>query len=82
MGIVTSGSSLGGVLHPIMLNKLFHGSIGFHTGVRISAAFLLTLLVIASLLMRTKVNSKNPVNVSLRLRSFGRDPPYVFMTAG
>lgn len=39
MGIVTSGSSCGGIVFPIMLNKIFERS-GFAWGVR-AAAFLI-----------------------------------------
>jgi MFS family permease len=48
MGIVATGGSIGGIIHPIMLNQLFEGKIGFHNGVRISAAFNGALLLIAN----------------------------------
>ncbi|KAG6847634.1 hypothetical protein H0H93_006904 [Arthromyces matolae] len=46
MGIASTGSALGGALHPIMLNKLFYGRAGFHGGVRASAGMCLALYVI------------------------------------
>ncbi|CAA7270046.1 unnamed protein product [Cyclocybe aegerita] len=53
VGIVSSGSALGAVLHPIMLNKLFNSPhVGFHTGIRISAALNILLLVIAYAVMK------------------------------
>ncbi len=42
-----------GLVHPIMLNNLLHGRLGFAWGVRISALFNLVLLIIANLLMTT-----------------------------
>lgn len=47
MSIVASGSSLGGTLHPIMLNILFNGHVGFHNGVRASAGLIGGCLVLA-----------------------------------
>ncbi|OBZ76896.1 Riboflavin transporter MCH5 [Grifola frondosa] len=54
MGIVLSGSSFGGIVLPIMLNKLLHSSAGFAWGVRASAFLILGLLTIANLCMRTR----------------------------
>ncbi|KAH8115033.1 MFS general substrate transporter [Phellopilus nigrolimitatus] len=53
MGIAVAGSSLGGLLHPIMLNNLFHGHAGFARGVRASAGLIAGMQAIAVLLMRT-----------------------------
>ncbi|RDB17216.1 Riboflavin transporter MCH5 [Hypsizygus marmoreus] len=53
MGIVITGSSIGGIIFPIMLNQLFKGSIGFQWGVRASAFMCLGLLVFANALMTT-----------------------------
>ncbi|THU89177.1 MFS general substrate transporter [Dendrothele bispora CBS 962.96] len=47
MGIVASGAAVGGIIHPIMLNQLFEGRVGFHNGVRVSAAMNGMLLIIA-----------------------------------
>lgn len=54
MGIVASGSSLGGILHPIMLNNFFNGSLGFGGGVRVSASMMAGMQLIALCLMRSK----------------------------
>lgn len=51
MGIVASGAAVGGIIHPIMLNQLFNGSVGFHNGVRTSAAMNGFLLIVANVLM-------------------------------
>lgn len=41
-------------MYPIMLNNLFHSSVGFAWGVRASAFLTLGVLVAANLLMSTK----------------------------
>ena len=54
MMLVASGSSMGGVVHPIMLNNLFSNpNVGFATGVRASAGMLAGMLIIALACMRT-----------------------------
>lgn len=82
MGIVASGSSLGGVIHPIMLNKLFNGSLGFHWGVRISAFFNLGLLVLANLMMTTRLapQRKTLSGQIAHWRGFFRDGIYILAT--
>lgn len=59
MGIAVAGSSIGGLVHPILLNSLFHQSAedpqnAFARGVRASAGLVAGLQLIAVLLMRTK----------------------------
>ncbi|KAF5384257.1 hypothetical protein D9615_003436 [Tricholomella constricta] len=80
MGIVAVGAALGAVLHPIMLNRLFHGPIGFHNGVRISAALNAVLLGIANAMMRTRLPPKK-TGPAIPLVGFLRDPPYIFVLA-
>lgn len=55
MGIVVSGGSLGAIFHPIMLNNLIHGSAGYANAVRASAGLVTGCLVVAPLLMRTRL---------------------------
>lgn len=82
--IILQGSALGGALQSIMLNKLFHGPVGFHAGVRANAALNFGLLAIALLLMKPKPNTVSRKQGSLRreLFVFMSDPPYVFMVMG
>jgi MFS family permease len=54
VGIAVSGSSLGGVCFPIMLRRLF-SSVGFGWGVRAVAFLILGCLVIANLLIRSRL---------------------------
>jgi len=59
MGIVASGAAVGGIIHPIMLNQLFNGKVGFHNGVRISAGMNGVLLVIANIIALQKGAGSN-----------------------
>jgi len=54
MGIMVSGSSLGGVCFPIMLRRLFD-SIGFGWAVRAVGFLIFGLLVIANFLVRSRL---------------------------
>jgi len=54
MGIMVSGSSLGGVCFPIMLDRLFR-SVGFGWGVRAAGFLILGLLVIANFLLKSRL---------------------------
>jgi MFS family permease len=77
LGIAASGSSLGGIIHPIMLNRLFHGSVGFPKGVRASAAFTFSLLIVSMILMRPRLPPAKTRSLLPKLQAFIRDPPYV-----
>ncbi|TDL20275.1 MFS general substrate transporter [Rickenella mellea] len=82
VGIVASGSSIGGLVHPIMLNNLFHGNAGFANGVRTSAGMTLGLLIIAGALMRTRLPPKPTDALLPALRKFSKDIPYVSAVLG
>ncbi|PPR01202.1 hypothetical protein CVT26_016083 [Gymnopilus dilepis] len=58
MGFVVAGSSLGGVIYPVLLNNIFQRSSGFAWGVRGVAFMDLGFLVIANLIMRTRLPPK------------------------
>ncbi|KAJ7581258.1 major facilitator superfamily domain-containing protein [Mycena floridula] len=81
MGIVISGASLGGTVHPPMLNKLFFGPVGFHNGVRASAALLTGLLFIGNLLVHTRYPPRRMAK-AVSIISFAKDIPYVFTILG
>ncbi|GAA5830638.1 hypothetical protein JCM11251_002545 [Rhodosporidiobolus azoricus] len=60
MGIVASGTSLGGIAFPIMLNKLIaNPSIGFASAVRYSGAAIAACLFLANLLVSTNPARKD-----------------------
>ncbi|KAF8162173.1 major facilitator superfamily domain-containing protein [Mycena galopus ATCC 62051] len=83
MSIVASGSSLGAVIHPIMLNNTLHSSLGFGTAVRASAGLISGLLLIACLIMRPRLPpTQNAPQLSQSLRRIGHDMPYILATLG
>jgi len=56
-GVMASGSSLGGVIYPIMVTKLIP-EIGFPWTMRAAAFMILGMLVIASLTVKSRLNPK------------------------
>jgi hypothetical protein len=83
LSLVASGTPLGGVIHPIMLNHLLNGPLGFSKGVLTSAGFITALLLIACLSMRTRV-LPTPSGASYRAaaRKCSRDVPFILMGVG
>jgi hypothetical protein len=83
MAIVAAGSSFGSVVHPIMLNLTINGSLGFTNGVRASAGMISGLLLIACLLMRTRIPpSQNSTSLTKSLKKFCKDRAYVSTVTG
>ncbi|KAG0698063.1 major facilitator superfamily domain-containing protein [Suillus ampliporus] len=84
MSLVVSGSPLGAIIHPIMLNHLLNGTVGFARGVRTSAGFVSVLLLIACLSMRTRALSTSTPTASYSAvaQKCSRDLPFILMTAG
>ncbi|KAJ7626797.1 major facilitator superfamily domain-containing protein [Roridomyces roridus] len=82
MSIVAAGSSLGAVVHPIMLNNTLRSHLGFGNAVRASAGLVGGMLTIACLLMHPRLP---PPTTHLpfwkSIRRFVRDPPYVLVVA-
>ncbi|KAF8126680.1 MFS general substrate transporter [Mycena galopus ATCC 62051] len=82
MTIVASGSSLGAIVHPIMLNNTFR-SLGFGNAVRASAGMMSCLLLISCLLMRPRLPpSTRNAPFWQSLPRFARDTPYVLTVLG
>ena len=80
---VIQGSAVGGAIHPIMLNKWFHGSLGFQSGVRTSAGLLAGLLTISIILMKPRYPpAKTPDSMLKNFKRFLKDVPYVIMILG
>ncbi|KAG2039282.1 MFS general substrate transporter [Suillus americanus] len=83
MTFVATGSSLGAIIHPIMLNNLINGPLGFANGVRASAGLISSFLLIACLCMRTRLDlPTTPVNYIAVARKSIRDVPFVLLMAG
>ncbi|KAK4056865.1 hypothetical protein OIO90_002115 [Microbotryomycetes sp. JL221] len=64
MGIAMAGSSLGGIIFPIMLNQLFP-RVGFGSSVRASAYLVLGLFIIAILIMKPRYPAKPETSSAL-----------------
>ena len=92
MGIVATGASVGGIIHPSMLNQLFEGSLGFHNGVRVSAAMNGFLLIIANIISlqpgtgtqkkEKKEGEDNSNSQGKKFWLFFKEPAYATAVAG
>jgi len=72
------GSSLGATVHPIMLNNLINGPLGFANGVRASAGLITGCTVLICALMRTRLPpSSNADSYAKVLRHSSRDAAYL-----
>lgn len=78
MTFASSGVYLGAVVHPIMLNNLINGQLGFANGVRASAALISGLLLVACLLMRTRLPpSESHANFLITTKKCSRDSAFI-----
>ncbi|VDB94433.1 unnamed protein product [Peniophora sp. CBMAI 1063] len=80
VGLVNAGSSAGGIIFPIMLNRLINGKLGFAWGVRATGFLTLGMLLAANILM-----SSHPAVTSrprTPLRTLFVDAPYMFLVVG
>jgi len=84
MGVVVTGSSVGGIVYPIMLNQLFHGSAGFAWGVRASAFLTLVLLAVANCITTSRVpeSADHDNGPKPSLHGILTDAPYMFCCLG
>ena len=84
MTIVSSGTSIGAVVHPIMLNNLLGDtSTGFAVAARANAGLISGLLLIACLLMRSRTAPPaKPMHLLAMAVRFAKDRPYVFAALG
>lgn len=83
MGLVYAGSSLGGVIFPIMLNHLINSGLGFAWGVRIVAFMVMGLLIVANVIARPNYPPTAPsVHGEKTIWSFFSDIPYMIAIAG
>ncbi|KAG7095595.1 hypothetical protein E1B28_006325 [Marasmius oreades] len=83
-GVALSGSSIGSIIFPIMLNHLIP-SVGFAQAVRATGYLVLGTLVIGNCLMKTRLPPRKKRRVQLPppdIRSFLKDPPYMFAVLG
>ncbi|KAJ3969292.1 MFS general substrate transporter [Lentinula raphanica] len=82
MTIIASGSSIGAIIHPIMLNNTI-GKLGFNDAVRASAGLVAGLLLIACSLMRTRITPvQQHQSSSVSLKVIVTDWAYIAATLG
>lgn len=79
-GLVAAGSSLGGVIMPIMVIHLIP-EVGFGWAMRICAFLILALLIFANLTVRSRIApSKRPFQPKAFVRPL-REPKFALLTA-
>ena len=79
-GLATTGGSIGGIIFPLMLQQLFP-LIGYKWAVRCMALIFLVLLLLAILLIRSRLPPKKGGNVWPDFRIFG-NTTFALTTAG
>lgn len=79
-GIAAAGGSVGGVLFPLMLQKLFT-NLGWAWGLRIQGFIFLILVIIANLLIRSRLPPKVGGSVMPDFKIL-RSPALALVTAG
>lgn len=80
-GIISSGTSLGGVIFPIMISRLI-GTVGYAWSMRISAFLLLFLLVIVNLTVKSRVPPQpQPMSKAMLLQPL-REVPMILLLLG
>ncbi|KAF8154611.1 major facilitator superfamily domain-containing protein [Crassisporium funariophilum] len=84
MGIVIAGSSLGGVIYPVLLNNIFQRTSGFEWGVRGVAFMDLGFLIVANSIMRTRLVPKKSREGSSKaaFKEVLADVPYLVYILG
>ncbi|KAF8073375.1 major facilitator superfamily domain-containing protein [Lyophyllum atratum] len=79
LGVAAAGSSIGGVVYPIMLQRLFN-SVGFGWGVRISGLVSAACCITAALTVTTSSPPKK-TELCVGIKTF-TDTPYVLLAIG
>jgi MFS family permease len=83
MGLVLTGSAVGGVVYPIMMNQLlFKTNLGFAWSVRIMGFMDTGLLVVAKLLMRTNRPPNRQLVPKPDIIAIITDGPYIIAVLG
>jgi MFS family permease len=82
MSLATSGTPLGSMIHPIMLDYLLNDTVGFARGIRASAGFVSALLLIACLFMRTREPPVPTASYTVVAQKCSREVLFILMTFG
>lgn len=80
-GIMVSGSSLGGVILPIMMDKMIH-EVGFPWMMRTMAFMFLVLLAIATFTVKSRLPPRPRPFVFMEYVNGLKEAPYVFTILG
>lgn len=80
LGIAVAGSSIGGVVYPIMLQRLF-GSLNFGWGVRVSGLVSGVCCAAATLIVTSLPSPKTADTCTLNIKTFA-DSRYVLLAIG
>lgn len=80
-GILSTGSSVGGVIFPIMISRLIP-AVGYGWAMRISAFLILFLLVLASLTVKSRVLPNSKVITRKELAAPFLEPAFVALNLG
>ncbi|KAK8845614.1 hypothetical protein IAR55_006330 [Kwoniella newhampshirensis] len=81
LGIVVTGSSIGGICLPIMLNNLI-AKHGFKLAVQYTGYLLMGCLIVANCLMRTRLPPKHVSALKPSPKDMFSSVPYCFLVAG
>ncbi|KAE9363191.1 MFS general substrate transporter [Stipitochalara longipes BDJ] len=80
-GVLSTGSSLGGVIFPIMVNHLI-SEVGYGWAMRISAFLILALLIIAIVTVKARrPHGRTPLTGDLMAKPF-KDIPFLALAVG
>lgn len=84
MGIVMTGSGVGGVIFPIMLNNMIYGRAGFAWAVRATAFLTLGLVIIANSVMTAPLPSvkRRPSGSVSEVKSIMTDRAFLLFLSG
>ncbi|EJU01034.1 MFS general substrate transporter [Dacryopinax primogenitus] len=81
MGLTVTGSSVGGIIFPILVNNVFNDR-GYVWGVRAVGFFVLGACVLGNLLMRPRYPPRHTKPPTPSIFKLLRDPPYVVSIGG
>ncbi|KAF7329682.1 MFS general substrate transporter [Mycena kentingensis (nom. inval.)] len=84
MGLVFAGSSLGGVVFPVVLNHLINGPVGFAWGIRAVSFITFALLVVGNLLTKPRLPTKKQraPEDNMVMKAILTDGPYWLSVCG
>lgn len=80
-GIASTGSSIGGVIYPIMISHLIN-KVGYGWAMRISAFIILALLIIVNLTVKTRTPPQPQVTRNMSLLQPFKELPMMLLTVG